>query len=213
MDSTVHQTNPISLVKQSELTASLMMVSCYIAGVLKQVEQSMAVFTAQHRGVAKRLDRLEQSHESALRCVADCQQETAQLLNREFERYALHPAVKAVALLADQLTAIADQAKAIKKDSDDFNRINDFLQELDIAGVLAAEQMANLDIAILRPDPGQELDYKCHQACGSTATDDPSLHRRIAAVLNPGLSYCGDVLQPAQVNVYNANPTTERKEQ
>jgi len=156
-----------------------------------------------------RLDRLGATVERQRRqcdehfiLLAACQQDTAKALNREIEQHALHPAIKAVGALAEELSRLEVCAIRLLGDGTDGGQAGELRNEIEISCGVAREKLAALDVQMITPAEGAELDAKHYEVCGSIQTADQDRHGRIGKLVTPGITYRGKVLRQARVLVF-----------
>lgn len=170
------------------------------------------------QALEERFDRLRamveeqyRRHEEYLSIVAACQRDTAAVLNHELDRHALHPAIEAVVALVEELSHLRDCASRLPEPSCDENGVGKFRAEIEISCTIAKEKLANLDVQMITPTPGEGLDPKLHAVCGYNGTTDEDLRGRISQVVTPGIIYRGKVLRQARVLVFRTKTSANQQ--
>lgn len=199
-----NSSDSVSIVYQGRLMSSFMLAVCYLASHFTKLQQVFTVQARQVQRLESRITAAQKDAQAAVRMAAACQEKTAQVLNQQFERHALHPAVLAVVELVDQIDRLCT---CTQPDSADQKAIS---RELELAKVLAHETLAGLDITVSYPDRGLLLDPGAHQVCGIEATEELSLDNGVSEVLTAGVVYRGVVLKKARVKVFKCNKKDER---
>ena len=176
----------------------------------------LAALMGQVRDMEDRLDRLGsiverqyRQYKQDMAMLAACQKDTANVLNREMERHALHPAVEAVVTLAAELSHLQDCAGRLLDGGDAADRLR---KEIDICCTVAGETLANIDARRIAPSAGEPFDPKEHTVCGYVETSEEGLHGKIGMVVTPGILYRGHVLQQALVTILRLKATTNNND-
>ncbi len=193
--------NCTALAANGYLAWSIMLAGCY-AGIQRAVVGQ----TQQLKDLQKRISILERGYQSAIKIAAQCQQDTAGVLNQQLERHALNPAILGVCELAEQIFKLNELS-----DNSDLTAVDGVSEQIQISAVAAKQQLDALDISIFTAANGQSLDYKIHQVCGFEFTSDISMHAKISEALTDGIFYRQVVLRKAKVKIYKLKD--ERAEQ
>ena len=163
--------------------------------LLEQLKQELERLVGSCEGQAEQI-RL------AIQTAASCQRATAEVLNRNFERHALNPAVLSVGALAEELLRINQIAQEVKGKISGCPALEPLIEAATIGSQLAQDRLAYLDIEKICPEQGEELDPARHETTSVEDTENPGLHRKVAQLVSPGLIYRGEVLRPAKVSVF-----------
>jgi len=170
-------------------------------------ERLMSMEKAVTAAAEQMADR-EQGYERTIQIAASCQQDTARLLNREIQRHALHPAILALVLLADEIKRIREKAIAAEPLADLSPEVSDLIEAVNFANCTAEERLAALDVEQIRPQEGSPFDANLHELRGTIPTDDDRKHGAVAKVVSSGVVYRGEVLRRVQVLVFSNNGQT-----
>lgn len=134
--------------------------------------------------------------------VADCQKQTAELANQFIERHALHPAILTVDLLANLISQIAHQADALINNQDISPSLTTLMPLILDAAKIADSKKAQLEIQVVSPVDGDDLDSSLHEIVQVIATDDESKNKKVHSTIVAGAAYRGKILRPARISVY-----------
>ena len=138
----------------------------------------------------------------AVETAARCQRDTAVVQNRELERHALHPAVRAAGALAEELFRLGDLARKARDMVTGCPVSGPVIEATLVAAQVAEDHLAGLEAERITPEAGADLDPGRHEISGPQFTDNPAQHATVASVVSSGLTYRGEVLKRARVLVF-----------
>lgn len=180
-------------------------------------EQRLAAIEAELAGLRSAVDRFPAAHTQAIEIVARCQQETAEVRNRDLERHALRPAVRAVGALVEELVGLARRARAASQQVQNCPVSAPLVEAVLTAEQVALDQLAALGAERIVPASGDTADPELHDIKGAETTCDPEKHGAVARLVVAGLTYRDEILARAQVMVFRcqdaATSGQNRKEQ
>jgi len=201
---------------------SLACLTTYAPGVVflcGHVYGQLGVLGQKVQDLEGRLDRLATAVEQQYRrdgehmaILAACQRDTANVLSHRLERQDLYPAVEAVVALAAELHHLQDYAKQFLNASGGGDGTDVLRQEIDIGCTVAVERLAHIDVRMLAPCAGEELDPREHASCGYVETMDEGLCGKISKLVTPGIAYRGKVLRQARVTVFRMKTSVNQEQ-
>jgi molecular chaperone GrpE (heat shock protein) len=179
--------------------------------VLKKVGQIYQFFVEMDMRLIRQDKRLSETIKASqkdladlqtcFQVAADCQKKTAELVNQNLERYALHPAVLAVDILADIICSIAKQIESLAG-SEENPQFTKFIETVLDAARIAELKKDQLGLREIRPKELETLDKDLHEVVKAVATDDMSKHKKTHETVTAGLIYHDKILRQAKVSVY-----------
>lgn len=188
-----------SRVKQKLLTVSKAFRICRcFRKTVKVMLQSQLEFNGGLEQLRAELDNQHKTINCCVNTVHQCQKQTASLVNRDLERHALIPAVKALARLAEEIYGI----DKLINTADKCKTAAEFTEHIHTSSQIAGNTLAHLDITIITAVAGQKPDPKLHDIQSAVETDNSSLHGKTARLLSSGITYRGEILKKAKVSVY-----------
>ncbi|MGD0572457.1 MAG: nucleotide exchange factor GrpE [Sedimentisphaerales bacterium] len=140
--------------------------------------------------------------EQCLNTVKNCQEQTAKILNQEFDRHALNPAIESVVLLANELERLHGLAAQLIGDGLACAKVQKLIDDLAVSGQIAQDRLRYLDIEKIAPSLNDCFDPKLHTVCSYSDTDDSSRSGCISEMITAGIIYRGKVLRQARVSVF-----------
>lgn len=152
---------------------------------------------------AEAVERFDQRIEEALRLLAR-QTDHVEQLHAENQR------LRQGEVRATLLPLVRDMLRV----HDDLARLASFegdaAADLEIARQSILDALARNGVVSATPLTGEPFDARLHRAEAPVETDDPTLHRTIAATLRSGFAWeDGTVLRAADVRVYRHSPVDE----
>lgn len=200
-----------SLVCLATFIPSQVLFFQYVYGQLSLLGQRVHDLERQLEGLSTTIEKQYRQYDEHMATLAACQRDTAKALNHELERYALHPAIEAVAALAEELFHLQDSARQLLDSGVGDDGAGPLTQEIGISGSVARERLANLDIRTIAPSAREQLDSKEHAVCAYNNTEDEDLHGQIGKLVTPGVVYRGKVLRQARVVVFRCETSGDQE--
>ena len=140
--------------------------------------------------------------ERYLQIVADCQRQTAAVVNTQFETRDLHPAIETVDSLASLIEQIFVQTTNLSEAQIQCPLFKTIISSIEQASQIAQAKCQYLDIESIAPAELADFDPNKHEIREAVETDDSSKYKKIRQTLVPGLIYRGTVLRQAKVSIY-----------
>ena len=148
------------------------------------------------------VSRLDQNYQHCVESLKACQQQTQQLLQQQLERHALHPAVEAVVVLAEELLRLNTLQQNVDQATDVEAARKNLTDELNISAAIAMEKLALLEIQKIVPQIKDPFDRDRHNVCSLDPTSESDLAEKVQRVVTEGILYRGQVLRQARVVAY-----------
>lgn len=186
----------------SYIVPCLQLLRQYLVRVVKFFRTMLEDLGKKIQRLNETVDRHERGFQQCVNIVKNCQEQTARILNYEFERHALEPAVETVAALADELLRLDHVARKLLQGNESNVELKTLANELQISGSIAEDKLSYLDIERIRPSRTEVIDPEKHSICDYADTENKALHGRISKLITPGILYRGKMLRQARVSIF-----------
>ena len=163
--------------------------------------------------LSETVEKLNGGYQQCFKALKTCQDQTEKVLQHTLEKHALEPAINTVVDLADELFRLDSIAQKLLKESGCNNELKTLANELQTSAIIAREKQSYLDIEILTPARGSQLDNSLHNICGYANVRDKTLHGRICKLIKPGVKYRGNILRQPKISVFRYTESENNKNQ
>ncbi|HUU91691.1 MAG TPA: nucleotide exchange factor GrpE [Phycisphaerae bacterium] len=165
-------------------------------------QESSTRLQAELAAMRSAMEQCAKMSREAVETAARCQRDTAALQNRELQRHALHPAVRAAGAMAEELFRLAVLARSARAVVTGCPISDPMIEAALVAEQVAEDHLAGLEAERIMPEAGADLDPGRHKISGTQFTDNPAQHATVASIVSSGLTYRGEVLKRARVLVF-----------
>ena len=194
--------NQQSLVCLSTFAPSVVLYHQYVYGQLSLLNQNSQDLRKQIQHLNEIVQHQGQRCDQYVTIIANCQRDTAKVLNQELERHVLKPAVEAIVTLADELFHLDELVKHLCQGAVASDELEKLEQDVQISNQIARDKMTCLDIERITPSKGDSFEPQTHIISAHAETSDKALHGKIKQTITPGIVYRSKVLRQARVSVF-----------
>jgi molecular chaperone GrpE (heat shock protein) len=194
--------NQTSLASLATYAVDVVRLCGHLYGQLGVLGQKVHVLEEQVDRLSTTVGQQSRRHDEHVAILAACQKDTANALNHQVERHALHPAVEAAVALTEELSRLQDCAKQLPGSDEGNDGLGEIRTEIDISCTVAHEKLAHLGVQRIAPTEGEQFDMKLHSVCGCVETIDEELQGKISKLVTAGIVYRRKVLRQARVSVF-----------
>jgi len=194
--------NQRSLVCLSTFAPSAVLYQQYVYSQLNSLNQNFQELRIQIQHLNEIVQHQGQHCDQYVTIVANCQRDTAKVLNQELERHVLKPAVEAIVTLADELFHLDELVKHLCQGAVGSDELEKLGQDVHISNQIARDKMACLDIERITPSKGDNFMPQKHSISAHAETSDKALHGKVKQTITPGIVCRSKVLRQARVSVF-----------